>query len=196
VLCLSPTALYTRPRVFNPAPRYLRAFGDSEDSNGHGTHVVGTLVGLPEGTTLEAEAPDGYVGMAPDAKVAFIGAPLLRACSATTLRSLAALGPCLGHCPVGGRGRAAGVRCFEEALVHVLGRSFTADAKAAAAWVPSAAPDPRRPSPPCPTLPVLTQTWPTPPPTKSSPPPTSLAATLVTPPPWGPTCTRVGDCLS
>jgi hypothetical protein len=29
---------------------------------------------MPEGSSLEAEAPDGYIGMAPDAKIAFIGA--------------------------------------------------------------------------------------------------------------------------
>jgi len=33
---------------------------------------VGTLVGMPYGTTL-AEESTGYVGMAPEAKVAFIG---------------------------------------------------------------------------------------------------------------------------
>ncbi len=88
MLCLPPTI----PSRL-PGHRYLRAYGDSEDSNGHGTHVVGTLVGLPEGTTLEAEAPDGYVGMAPDAKVAFIGAPPLRAASATREPSAGAWGP-------------------------------------------------------------------------------------------------------
>ena len=53
--------------------RYYRAYGDTQDSNGHGTHVVGTLVGLPYGHTLATENSGGYVGMAPDAKVAFIG---------------------------------------------------------------------------------------------------------------------------
>ena len=53
--------------------RYYRAYGDTQDSNGHGTHVVGTLVGLPYGHTLANENSGGYVGMAPDAKVAFIG---------------------------------------------------------------------------------------------------------------------------
>jgi subtilisin family serine protease len=52
--------------------RYYRAYADTEDSNGHGTHVSGTLVGMPYGTTLESKPSGGNVGMAPDAKIAFI----------------------------------------------------------------------------------------------------------------------------
>lgn len=52
---------------------YYRAYADTEDSNGHGTHVSGTLVGMPYGTSLDSKPSGGYVGMAPDAKIAFIG---------------------------------------------------------------------------------------------------------------------------
>ncbi len=54
--------------------RYYRAYGDTSDANGHGTHVVGTLVGFPYGYTLDQTTDiTRYSGMAPDAKVAFIG---------------------------------------------------------------------------------------------------------------------------
>lgn len=44
-------------------------YADGSDSNGHGTHVTGTLVGSPY-TMKSAEAE--YRGMAPEARVAFI----------------------------------------------------------------------------------------------------------------------------
>lgn len=52
--------------------RLYRAFADFSDANGHGTHTAGTLAGIPYGTTL-ADDDQVYVGMAPDAKLAFIG---------------------------------------------------------------------------------------------------------------------------
>lgn len=61
------------PPSLPPSRSYYRAYADTEDSNGHGTHVSGTLVGMPYGTSLEAKPAGGYVGMAPDAKIAFIG---------------------------------------------------------------------------------------------------------------------------
>ena len=42
------------------------------DTNGHGTHVVGTLVARPYNASVSTDTSD-YIGMAPDAKVAFIG---------------------------------------------------------------------------------------------------------------------------
>jgi len=52
--------------------RLYRAFADFRDDNGHGTHTAGTLAGMPYGNTL-AEASGVNIGMAPDAKLAFIG---------------------------------------------------------------------------------------------------------------------------
>ena len=52
--------------------RMYRAYADFRDDNGHGTHTCGTLAGMPYGNTL-AEASNQQVGMAPDAKLAFIG---------------------------------------------------------------------------------------------------------------------------
>lgn len=51
--------------------RLYRAFADFVDSNGHGTHTCGTLAGMPYGNTI-AEASGINIGMAPDAKLAFI----------------------------------------------------------------------------------------------------------------------------
>ncbi len=51
--------------------RLYRAFQDFEDSNGHGTHTSGTLAGMPYGNSV-AEASRVNIGMAPDAKLAFI----------------------------------------------------------------------------------------------------------------------------
>ncbi|PSC76615.1 Serine protease ABC transporter B family tagA isoform A [Micractinium conductrix] len=52
--------------------RYYRAYKDNRDSNGHGTHVTGTLAGMPVGATLADAGSASYVGMVPDAKLAFI----------------------------------------------------------------------------------------------------------------------------
>jgi subtilisin family serine protease len=54
--------------------RLYRAYADFSDSNGHGTHTSGTLAGIPLTMGLGA-AGGANVGMAPDAKLAFIGAP-------------------------------------------------------------------------------------------------------------------------
>eukprot|EP00887_Chlorella_sp_A99_P001740 scaffold19.g1740.t1 len=51
--------------------RYYRALGDTSDSNGHGTHVCGTLAGRPFDASVSSDTTD-YLGMAPDAKLAFI----------------------------------------------------------------------------------------------------------------------------
>lgn len=52
--------------------RLYRAFADFRDDNGHGTHTCGTLAGIPYGNTL-AETSGENIGMAPDAKLAFVG---------------------------------------------------------------------------------------------------------------------------
>ena len=52
--------------------RLYRAFADFIDSNGHGTHTAGTIAGIPYGTELAKDSAIN-VGMAPDAKLAFIG---------------------------------------------------------------------------------------------------------------------------
>lgn len=52
--------------------RLYRAFSDFRDDNGHGTHTAGTLAGIPYGNTL-SETSNINIGMAPDAKLAFIG---------------------------------------------------------------------------------------------------------------------------
>jgi len=57
--------------------RLYRAFRDFADSNGHGTHTAGSLAGMPYDTTL-AEESGAYIGMAPDAKIAFIGERIKR----------------------------------------------------------------------------------------------------------------------
>lgn len=51
--------------------RLYRAFADFQDDNGHGTHTSGTLAGMPYGNSV-AEASDVNIGMAPEAKLAFI----------------------------------------------------------------------------------------------------------------------------
>ncbi len=51
--------------------RLYRAFADFQDGNGHGTHTCGTLAGMPYGNTV-AEASGINIGMAPDAKLAFV----------------------------------------------------------------------------------------------------------------------------
>jgi subtilisin family serine protease len=51
--------------------RLYRAFADFRDDNGHGTHTCGTLAGMPYGNTV-AEASLENIGMAPEAKLAFI----------------------------------------------------------------------------------------------------------------------------
>lgn len=57
--------------------RLYRAFADFVDSNGHGTHTCGTLAGIPYGNTI-AEASGISIGMAPDAKLAFIDLSSMR----------------------------------------------------------------------------------------------------------------------
>ncbi|KAL6772119.1 hypothetical protein ACKKBG_A28990 [Auxenochlorella protothecoides x Auxenochlorella symbiontica] len=52
--------------------RYYRAFGDFADANGHGTHVMGTLLGSTTGASVSRSTDAAYIGMAPDAKLAFI----------------------------------------------------------------------------------------------------------------------------
>ena len=66
--------------------RYYRAYGDMSDYNGHGTHTMGTLLGsMTGGLNYTASSSSSsaygsndpattaqYVGMAPDAKLAFI----------------------------------------------------------------------------------------------------------------------------
>lgn len=51
--------------------RYYRAYADMQDDNGHGTHVSGTAAGMPYGVTLAGDTAKSYIGMAPDAKIAF-----------------------------------------------------------------------------------------------------------------------------
>ena len=51
--------------------RLYRAFADFRDDNGHGTHTCGTLAGMPYGNTV-AGASAVNIGMAPEAKLAFI----------------------------------------------------------------------------------------------------------------------------
>jgi len=51
--------------------RYYKAFGDTIDHNGHGTHTANTLVGKPYGQDLDGPNAE-YVGMAPDSKIAFL----------------------------------------------------------------------------------------------------------------------------
>ena len=51
--------------------RLYRAFADFVDDNGHGTHVSGTAVGMPYGVTVAGDTQKAYIGMAPDAKIAF-----------------------------------------------------------------------------------------------------------------------------
>ena len=56
---------------------YYRAFADTKDDNGHGSHVAGTVAGLLAGTTLEEEVAKGAnssAGLAPGAKLAVFGA--------------------------------------------------------------------------------------------------------------------------
>ena len=48
-----------------------QAFADFKDVNGHGTHTSGTLAGFPYGEELK-NAGSQNIGMAPDAKIAFL----------------------------------------------------------------------------------------------------------------------------
>lgn len=57
--------------------RLYRAFADFQDSNGHGTHTCGTLAGIPYGNTV-AETSGVNIGMAPEAKLAFIDLSSMR----------------------------------------------------------------------------------------------------------------------
>ena len=63
---------------------YVTAFGDAEDGNGHGTHVVASILGSADATGLELEphsdredalatlrAASAFDGMAPDARAVF-----------------------------------------------------------------------------------------------------------------------------
>ena len=52
--------------------RLYRAFADFLDANGHGTHTAGTLAGIPFGLDV-AQGGGVDIGMAPAAKIAFIG---------------------------------------------------------------------------------------------------------------------------
>ena len=70
---LHPAQPHPPPRAHRRHPRYYRAYKDNRDSNGHGTHVTGTLAGMPVGATLADAGSASYVGMVPDAKLAFIG---------------------------------------------------------------------------------------------------------------------------
>eukprot|EP00884_Botryococcus_braunii_P006262 jgi/Botrbrau1/15637/Bobra.4_1s0022.1 len=49
--------------------RMYRMLADGRDNNGHGTHTMGTLCGLPDDTSNVLS--NNYRGMAPDAKLAF-----------------------------------------------------------------------------------------------------------------------------
>lgn len=51
--------------------RLYRAYGDFGDHNGHGSHTTGTLAGSPYNQPLDGSAAE-YIGMAPNAKVAFL----------------------------------------------------------------------------------------------------------------------------
>lgn len=51
--------------------RMYRAYADFVDANGHGSHTAGTLAGIPYGTSIDSDGPIN-IGMAPDAKIAFI----------------------------------------------------------------------------------------------------------------------------
>jgi subtilisin family serine protease len=52
--------------------RLYRAFKDFLDANGHGTHTAGTLAGIPFDLDI-AQGGGVNIGMAPSAKIAFIG---------------------------------------------------------------------------------------------------------------------------
>lgn len=64
-------------RSARPACRYYRAYADTRDQNGHGTHVAGTLAGLRFGASVAEQAAAGAnssLGLAPEAKLAVYGA--------------------------------------------------------------------------------------------------------------------------
>jgi hypothetical protein len=69
----SSVSIVDRARTFQSEThrkiRLYRAFADFTDANGHGTHTAGTLAGIPYGSTVEE---DMGIGMAPEAKLAFI----------------------------------------------------------------------------------------------------------------------------
>lgn len=75
------TRLQDRVRAFDSdrhrKVRYYRAYADTRDANGHGTHVAGTLAGLRAGMSVAqavAAGTSSNLGMAPDAKLAVYGA--------------------------------------------------------------------------------------------------------------------------
>lgn len=52
---------------------YAGYMGDLVDIDGHGTHVAGTILGMPVGKTL-GQVAQSNVGIAPDAKISFMDA--------------------------------------------------------------------------------------------------------------------------
>lgn len=72
----SGITLIDRVRTFSSEThrkiRLYRAISDFSDDNGHGTHTAGTLAGMSYGVTL-GQTSSLNAGMAPDAKIAFLG---------------------------------------------------------------------------------------------------------------------------